>query len=215
MDIEPEIHEVELGTVLASRVDLTTRTLPQMQLADGNPGSLVSPPSPLKLNTLPSGRARQRFQLVGNCAIVTGGAGDLGYAAACALLEHGLRNLMLFEMNSKEAAIKVKALEIEFPGSTIRFISVDIADADAVAAAVLETARVMGSVDILLNFAGVVNCQHAIDMTPSEWSRLLSVNTTGSFLCGQAVARQIRSQGTGGSMIFIASISAHRVNYPQ
>jgi NAD(P)-dependent dehydrogenase (short-subunit alcohol dehydrogenase family) len=79
----------------------------------------------------------------------------------------------------------------------------------------METAELLGSVDILLCFAGVVGCTHAIDMAAAEWRRTFDINTTGSFLCAQAVARQMILQGTGGSILFTASISAHRVNFPQ
>jgi sorbose reductase len=122
---------------------------------------------------------------------------------------------MIFDTNAKDTSIQVKKLESEFTGIKIRFIRVDVADAEAVAAAVAETAKVLGSIDILINFAGMVVCQHAIEMLPNEWNRVMNVNTTGGFLCAQAAARQMIKQRTGGSMIFVASISAHRVNYPQ
>jgi sorbose reductase len=61
----------------------------------------------------------------------------------------------------------------------------------------------------------VVSCVHAIDITPEEWRQTLDINTTGSFLCAQAAAKHMISQGTGGSIVFTASISGHRVNYPQ
>jgi sorbose reductase len=73
----------------------------------------------------------------------------------------------------------------------------------------------IGSVDHLLCFAGVVGCQHALDMKSAEWRRVLNINTTGSFICAQAAARQMVQQGYGGSIIFVASISGHRVNFPQ
>lgn len=56
---------------------------------------------------------------------------------------------------------------------------------------------------------------HAIDMTPDEWRRTHDINLTGSFLCAQAVARRMIEQGTGGSVVFTASISAHHTNFPQ
>jgi NAD(P)-dependent dehydrogenase (short-subunit alcohol dehydrogenase family) len=54
-----------------------------------------------------------------------------------------------------------------------------------------------------------------MEMTEAQWRKTLDVNTTGSFLCAQAAAKQIASQGTGGSITFTASISGHRVNFPQ
>lgn len=52
-------------------------------------------------------------------------------------------------------------------------------------------------------------------MTAAEWRKTLDINTTGSFLVAQAVAKQMIAQKTGGSIVFTASISGHRVNYPQ
>ncbi|KAI0121178.1 hypothetical protein BJ170DRAFT_588336 [Xylariales sp. AK1849] len=216
--MDPESRAVELDTVSTARTDLTTRDLPQMILGDGNiqhaPGSLVAPPSPLPRNASPATRAMERFRVSGN-AIVTGGAGDLGHAACRALLEHGLKGLMIFDTNPDDAVVKVQSLETEFPGTTIRFAKVDVTDAEAVAAAVTATAQDLGSVDVLLCFAGMVFCQHALDMSPDAWDGVMNVNTRGVFLCAQAAARQMIKQGTGGSMTFIASISAHRVNFPQ
>lgn len=81
--------------------------------------------------------------------------------------------------------------------------------------AVESTVKVLGSVDILCCFAGVVGCTHAIEMKADEWRRTHEINLTGSFLCAQAVARQMIAQGTPGSIVFTASISAHATNYPQ
>ena len=91
----------------------------------------------------------------------------------------------------------------------------DITDEAAINKAVAETVELLGSVDILLCFAGVVACIHALEMTAAEWRRTLDINTTGSFLTAQAVAKVMVKKGTGGSIVFAASISGHRVNFPQ
>ena len=53
-------------------------------------------------------------------------------------------------------------------------------------------------------------------MTDTQWRQTLNVNTTGAFLCAQAAARQMSLQKSGGcSITLTASISAHRVNFPQ
>lgn len=66
---------------------------------------------------------------------------------------------------------------------------VNVVDPQAIDAAMAETAEELGSVNILLCFAGVVGCAHAIDTTFEEWKRVLDTNTTGSWLCAQAAAR--------------------------
>jgi NAD(P)-dependent dehydrogenase (short-subunit alcohol dehydrogenase family) len=52
-------------------------------------------------------------------------------------------------------------------------------------------------------------------MSEAQFRKTLDVNTTGSFLCAQAVAKEMLGQKTGGTVTFTASISAHRVNFPQ
>lgn len=52
-------------------------------------------------------------------------------------------------------------------------------------------------------------------MTPDQWRKTIDINTTGSFLVAQAAARQMKAQKSGGSITLTASISAHRVNFPQ
>lgn len=68
---------------------------------------------------------------------------------------------------------------------------------------------------MLCCFAGIVGVTHALDMSAAEWRRTHDINLTGSFLCAQGVARQMIAQGTPGSIVFTASISAHHTNFPQ
>ncbi|KAL7941907.1 hypothetical protein V8C42DRAFT_334044 [Trichoderma barbatum] len=203
--------QLELGT--ADREALKSRVLPQMAFSKVK--TTLTPETTQKiLNSQASDMAKLRFKVEGN-AIVTGGAGTLGLAAARALLEHGLTGLMIFDRTLAQAEAEIERLRVEYPNANILSKQVDITDEVAVGKAVVLTAEILGSVDILLCFAGVVGCVHAVEMTAAEWCRTLDINTTGSFLCAQAVAKQIILQGTGGSIVFIASISGHRVNFPQ
>ncbi|MCJ1316727.1 hypothetical protein MMC15_002048 [Xylographa vitiligo] len=195
----------------SSRDTLPDRRLPQMTLSDG---SLTGPPLPLSDLLDGAGRAQQRFEVKGN-AIITGGAGTLALEAARALLEHGLAGLALFDINPSQSERAAKLLREDFPTATIITKAVDVTDAVSVKSATAETSEELGSVDILCCFAGIVGCTHAIDMSPDEWRQTLEINTTGHFLCAQAAARCMISQQTGGSIVLIASISAHRVNFPQ
>ncbi|PNP44823.1 hypothetical protein THARTR1_11007 [Trichoderma harzianum] len=122
---------------------------------------------------------------------------------------------MIFDRTLVQAEAEIERLRVEYPGAIILSKQVDITDEVAVSEAVAHTEELLGSVDILLCFAGVVGCVHAVEMTATEWRRTLDINTTGSFLCAQAVAKQMILKSTGGSIVFIASISGHRVNFPQ
>ncbi|KAF5012656.1 hypothetical protein FDECE_1287 [Fusarium decemcellulare] len=194
------------------RTDLTSRIIPLMSLSPAN-APLTQPVTVLP-DLSPTTRSQLRFQIEGN-AIVTGGAGDLGFAAGRALLEHGLRGLMIWDIDHPSALAKVESLQTEFHTRRINFLRVDITNAEEVQEAVAATVEILGSVDILLTFAGVASCDHASTVPAGEWRRVFEINTTGAFLCSQAVANAMNVAGKGGSIVHVASISAHRVNYPQ
>ncbi|OBW64034.1 MAG: Uncharacterized protein AUREO_059000 [Aureobasidium pullulans] len=201
---------------MSERDALSSRAIPFMELSDGSAASLTAPPPPLPHYLNAEGRAMARFAVEGN-AVITGGAGTLALAAARALLEHGLANLYLFDLPStlQSSAQAILSLQTDFPSSTISTAPVDVTDATLVSSAFSSAAAAMGSLDILLCFAGIVGCIHAIEMTADQWRKVIDINTTGSFLCAQAAAKQMQSQNTGGTIVFTASISGRRVNFPQ
>lgn len=120
---------------------------------------------------------------------MTGGGGTLALVNARALLEHGLSTLVLFDRDLSHGSAEIQRLQLDFPTSRILTKSVNVEDAAQVRTAVEETAEEVGSLDILCCFAGVVSCAHTLEVTPEEWKRTLDINTTGAFLCAQAVAR--------------------------
>lgn len=197
-----------------ARDALVNRQLPEMQLSDGSAASMTGPPLPAPHYLNAEGRARYRFSVEGN-AVLTGGAGTLALEGARALLEHGASGVALFDINPAHADAQIQKLRTDFPEQQIIAKKVNVTDAESVNAAVRETAAELGSVDVLACFAGVVGCTHALDMSVEEWRRVMDINSTGAFLCAQAVAKRMVEQKSKGSIVFIASISAHHVNYPQ
>lgn len=196
-----------------SRDQLRNRSIPHMVLRKGDEHSIN--PSPKAINkSVPSKSASDRFAVVGN-AIVTGGTGTLGLAACNALLEHGLTGLAIFDIDAAQSEDELVSIKARFPSCKIMVIQVDVIDETAVFAAVDRAEKLLGSINHLLCFSGIVGCVDAISMPAAQWRRILDVNTNGAFFCAQAVARKMAKRETGGSIIFTASISAHRVNYPQ
>lgn len=194
----------------SARADLSKRSIPHMVLSTGEASSLTAPPS----FNYGTARAEGRFRVKGN-AIVTGGTGTLGFAACNALLEHGLNGLVMFDVNATQDSEHLLQLKERFPERHIACFHVDVTNEVAVQVAVHAAAELLGSIDHLLCFSGIVGCVDALDIAAAHWRRIIDVNTTGSFLCAQACARKMKAQGSGGSIVFTASISAHRVNYPQ
>ncbi|KIL87471.1 gluconate 5-dehydrogenase [Fusarium avenaceum] len=197
-----------------ARSELKFRAPPSMQLSDGSASSKTSPPEPINLNEAPVSRAHSRFAVKGS-AIVTGGAGDIGSVACRALLEHGLQGLAILDLHPDAGQKTVDSLQAEFPEAKITFTKVDVTDPESVTAAVATSEQAIGPVNICLCFAGIAFAANALDITPQQFRTMFDVNTTGAFLVAQAVAKSIASSGTGGTIILMASISAHIVNFPQ
>lgn len=198
---------------LTDRAALAARTVPVMTLSDGSATSMTPPPN-VPIATDPAQGAKERFSVRGN-AIVAGGAGTLGLRSCDALLEHGLEGLMIFDLDPSGAQKEIAAMQAKFPAAKIRSLAVDVTNEDAVEAAVAETASELGPINALLSFVGVVGCVPTLEMPVSQWRKILDINTTGAFILAQATARRMVEQRTGGSITFISSISAHRVNFPQ
>lgn len=193
---------------------LAARQVPSMVFSNGSPTSFTPPPVASN-----SGKAIEaagaRFAVRGH-AVVTGGAGTLGLASCEALLEHGLEGLMIFDTNAAACQKDLDRLRQKFPHAKVNALTVNVTNEDEVNKAMEATALELGSVDHLVCFVGVVGCVESLHMPASQWRKILDINTTGSFICAQAAARQmVKRQSAGSSITFVASISAHRVNYPQ
>lgn len=122
---------------------------------------------------------------------VTGGARGLGLTTAKGLLEHGLAKVALLDIDELEGAAAVAELAASFPDKkeVIIFRVLDVTDSQQVATVTAEVSRLLGGIDILATFAGVVNSTRLVDYTPENFRRILDVNTTGTFLTAQAVVK--------------------------
>lgn len=197
-----------------ARKALTSRVIPTMTLSTAaNP--LTAPLEPLTTKS-PVERAVSRFSIEGN-ACITGGAGTLALASARALLEHGLSGLCLLDLPQtlNSSADQIAKLQQDFPESKIYTVTVDVTSELAVNKAFSECVSFLSSIDILCCFAGIVGCVHSVDVTSTDFKRVVDVNLSGSFLCAQVAAKHMIASKRGGSILFTASISAHSTNYPQ
>lgn len=160
--------------------------------------------------------AVRRFSLAGKSAIITGGSGGLGFSAACALAEHGVRDIHIFDLAQatgpqSTTTSATTTLTTRFSGMRATLHAVDVTSTSDVASAVAAT----GPVDLLLTFAGVVGVAPAASTSTAEWERILSVNATGTFTVAREVARVNIAAQRPASMVLVASISGHAVNFPQ
>lgn len=190
-----------MSSTITSRDALTARVLPQMRL--GTPSNTPSSANPSNAsNTL----AESRFAIHGNAA-VTGGGGALGLKAGRALLQHGLSGLVIMDLSSSIDSSKaaIDLLIQDFPNARIVKSPVDVTDEKQVDEAFVAAKNALGSIDMLLCFAGVVDTSPSLEVKAATFRRVLDINTTGSFLCAQAAAKLMVDQKTGGSILFTAS----------
>ena len=151
------------------------------------------------------------MRLKDKAAIVTGGGRGLGRATALTLAREGA-NVIVAARTVTE--IEKVAEEIQALGRRALPIQTDVSDAAAVKAMVGETVDQFGTVDILVNCAGVVGPIGPVSQIEAEeWQRTISVNLTGTFLCCQAVLEPMMAQNKG-KIVNVSSGIGTRV-YPR
>ena len=150
------------------------------------------------------------LSLKGKKAFVTGGKRGLGYAAADAFAECGADVAILGR--GKEVMDAAAELDRKYDARVIG-IEGDVTDKAQVAAAVDQTVREFGVLDIAYNNAGVSGGDVVCDITESEFDRIMDVNVKGVLYCCQEEARVMLPRGKG-SIINAGSISAVIINRP-
>jgi NAD(P)-dependent dehydrogenase (short-subunit alcohol dehydrogenase family) len=157
----------------------------------------------------------------GKVVIVTGGGGGLGRAEALAFAARGWSVVVndLGTTPDGTGADPTRAMnvveEIHRAGGKA-VASFDSVATQAGAQGIVETAlRSYGRVDTLVNNAGTISDKSITKMEPSTWDEVLRVHLTGSFLCSQAVARQLLKQSEGGRIVNTVSAAGFFGNFGQ
>jgi len=136
----------------------------------------------------------ERHRLGGRTAIVTGAGSGIGRAVA---LEFGHRGAHVAAWDVRLPEARDTARILEASGHSAYAAEVDVCNAVNVVQAVDEATRRFGGVDLLANCAGILAPTGFADIDLDEWSRILAVNLTGSFICCQAVYRSMKQRGYG------------------
>lgn len=144
------------------------------------------------------------LNLSGKTAIVTGAVG-IGFGIAYRLAEAGA-NVAIATRNLDEAKSSVQKLKDK--GFNAVAIRADVSSEEDVKRMVEEAVLMYGSVDTLVNNAGIYPSIPVSQMTLEDFDKVLSVNLKGVFLCTKYVSEQMIKKGKGGRIINITSIDA-------
>ncbi|MGI9319028.1 MAG: SDR family NAD(P)-dependent oxidoreductase [bacterium] len=150
-----------------------------------------------------AGELEQMFNLSGKTVLVTGASSGIGEHAARLFARAGCRVVLAARRLEKIQSI---AADLEITGSDSIGIVMDVNRRDNVEAAISDVIERYGSIDILLNNAGIAKTERFLDMSETQWGDVIETNLNGVWRVGQVVARQMIRQSDGGCMINIASV---------
>lgn len=142
-----------------------------------------------------------RFE--GKSTIVTGASRGIGREIAILLGKEGAKVAVNYS-GSKEKAEEVVEL-IKQSGGEAFAIQANVSDAEQVKQMIDETLKSFGSIDMLVNNAGITRDNLLMRMKEDEWDDVMNINLKGVFLCTKAVTRQMMKQ-RAGKIVNLASI---------
>jgi NAD(P)-dependent dehydrogenase (short-subunit alcohol dehydrogenase family) len=146
-----------------------------------------------------------RIDLDGRVAVITGGAGGIGFAAAERMIASGAR-VALWDRDATSLAAARERLD----QAIVR--TVDVTSESAVANATADTLAECGKIDILINAAGITAPKVTIlEASLAEWRRIFDINMMGTFLCSRAIARPM-VQRDYGRIVNLGSVAGKEGN---
>jgi 3-oxoacyl-[acyl-carrier protein] reductase len=137
-------------------------------------------------------------------AIVTGGTRGIGRAIALELARQGADIAFNYKKSADEAA--TLEAEIKVLGRKAKGFQADVADFASMKAMAAAVKNEFGSVDILINNAGITRDRTLVMMSPEDWSAVIDTNLTGAFNATRSIIFQFIKQRSG-SIINISSVS--------
>ena len=149
------------------------------------------------------------MSLNGKTALVTGGARGIGKAIVLKLARQGA-NIAILDMALAPDTVK----EVEALGVKAISVEANVTKSESIEKAVEQAIATFGSLDIVVNNAGVTKDNLFLRMKPEEWDLVISVNLTGAFNVCKAVNKQMFKQ-RAGKIVNIASVVGQMGNAGQ
>lgn len=157
---------------------------------------------PLELYKLSLAPAEAEFSR--QIAFITGGAGGIGSATARRLVADGA-HVVLADLNLEGAQQVAEEINAKYGENRAFAVKMDVTDEEAVKRAYRETSITYGGVDIIVNNAGLATSSPFDETSLKEWNLNMNVLGTGYFLVAREAFSLMKTQGVGGSMVFVGS----------
>lgn len=135
-------------------------------------------------------------------AVITGAAQGIGEAIASLFVAHGAR-VVIGDLDGAAADRKAKEIDED----RVAGYACDVADAASVRELVDHARATFGSVDVMVNNAGITRDATLKKMTEDQFDQVIAVHLRGAWLGTRAAAEAMRAQGTGGAIVNMSSIS--------
>lgn len=146
------------------------------------------------------------MKLEGKTAVITGGGTGIGWAIAEAFAAEGCQVMIA----GRREEVLTEAVHNSATRERLHIQAVDVADRASVASLLEAAEQKFGSIDILVNAAGINVPRRAMrELSPEDWDRMLAINATGTFNTMHAVLPQMRARGDG-VIVNISSIAGKR-----
>ena len=153
-------------------------------------------------------QAPDRFDVSGKAIMITGASSGLGRHFASTLSQCGARVAVCARRIDR---LEELCREIARSGGVAVPVSLDVSSTESVAGGVQEVVRALGTVDVLVNNAGVATTKSVLDVDEDSWNSVMDINLKGAWLVAQEIARHMSRSNGGGSIVNIASITGLRV----
>ena len=146
------------------------------------------------------------YDLENKVVLVTGASQGLGKQFAELLCAKGARVALAARQVAKIISLKE---ELEAKGGIAYAVEMDVLDQQSISDCVEVVEQELGSIDVLVNNAGVAINKFFLDVTEEEYDSVLGTNLKGCFFCAQAVAKKMANRKRG-SIINISSVLGTR-----
>ncbi len=146
--------------------------------------------------------------LAGKVVLVTGAGGSIGFDIALSCMRAGATVI--------GSGLSEKPYP-DFEGQDLHYVKCDVSKSDEVERVVNSIWEEYGSLDIVVNVAGVTVRKPFLEITDEDWEKVFAVNVNGAFFTTRAMAKRLVAKGRKGNVVNISSINsefAHPVTVP-